>query len=100
MEIEELIVWLTENTNEWHLEVNPHEGTYETRESYVKYMSEPWDDTYNEGANFYELRAYPNTPVSQYLIFGTDLKKVLGMMKNAVEPHRKNGSKPMRLEKS
>lgn len=98
--IGELMNWLTENTNEWSLEVNPHEGVYDTREGHVKHMDEElWHEGLNEGDNLYEIRAYPNTPISQYHFFGTDLCEVLTEMKNAVAPHRRDGSVPMRKEK-
>lgn len=43
--VSELMNWLTENTNEWALEVNPHEGVYTTRERYVRDVDkELWHD--------------------------------------------------------
>lgn len=99
MSIEELIAWLTENTNEWILNVNPHEGTYETRQQYIKFRDEDWDPAWDEGENFYEVQAYPNTPISCYLVHGTDLRKTLEDMMACIVPHRRNGSLPMRFEK-
>lgn len=99
--VEELIDWLTKNTNEWTLEVNPHEGLYMTRRQYVMHdhLEESYDEALDEGENLYYIRAYPSTPISQYAIYGTELIEVLSEMKGCVEPHRRDGSVPMRLEK-
>lgn len=99
IKVSELMYWLTENTNEWALEVNPHAGIYASREDYVKHVDEEsWHEGLNEGPNLYEIRAYPSTPISQYHFFGTNLVDVLTEMKNCVEPHRAGGKLPMRKE--
>lgn len=98
--IEELMLYLTANSNEWHLEINGHEGTYETREQYIKGTNdeEMWSDELNDGLNLYRVQIYPTTPISCYVIFGTDLKDVLVDAYRAIEPHRRGGKLPIRLE--
>lgn len=99
MSVEELMSWLSENSNEWSLEVNGHAGNYESREDYVKWGDlNEWHESLNEGPNLYRMQVYPNTPVSCYILFGTDLREVLEETVVLVKESRLDGSKPFRFD--
>lgn len=95
--IQDLILWLNDNTVEWSLEVNPHNGYYESKHDYLtrrgmepeKHYVSISEEELGNAKNLYVVQVYPSTPVTFYLCYHIDLHKALIETKDCVQNHKR-----------
>lgn len=76
------IQWLTDNTLNWSLEVDPEKACYESREDYLAHR-EDLDDVLVEqpevltAEHMFAVQVYPYTPIGFYVVYGTTAEEAL-----------------------